>query len=69
MMQGTKLSKQDVLDPWAGIWLPIYVLTPIAGWITWKASNDSPLFDSSSYLIQWNRVKSLFKGNNNSTAK
>ena len=51
MMQGNKLAKEGILEPWAGIWLPVYVLCPIAIWITWKASVDSPIFDAGSYFI------------------
>jgi len=51
MMQGNKLAKEGIVEPWAGIWLPVYILTPLALWITWKASTDSPLFDLSSWNL------------------
>jgi lipopolysaccharide export system permease protein len=60
MMQGNKLAKEGILDPWAGIWLPVYVLVPIAFWITWKASVDSPIFDASSYSIWIQKIKRKF---------
>lgn len=62
MMQGNKLAKEGILDPWAGIWLPVYVLTPIAIWITWKASVDSPVFDASSYHRLFQRIGACLPG-------
>lgn len=57
MMQGNKLAKEGILDPWAGIWLPVYILGPMAVWITWKASVDSPMFDASSYSMLFNKLR------------
>jgi len=60
MMQGNKLAKEGILEPWAGIWLPVYILGPLAAWITWKASVDSPVFDLTSYYLVIDKMKKRF---------
>lgn len=60
MMQGNKLAKEGILDPWAGIWLPVYILAPIAIWITWKSSVDSPVFDTTAWHLWYIRIKKRF---------
>ena len=56
MMQGKKFAKMDVLPVWMGVWLPVLVLTPIAIWVTWQSSNDSKLFDFSSWKTLFRRL-------------
>ena len=37
--------------PWAGVWLSSMVLAPIGIFLTWRAINDSTLFDIDAYRI------------------
>jgi lipopolysaccharide export system permease protein len=48
---GRKLAENDEWAPWAGVWLSSYVLAPIGVFLTWRAINDSTLFDWDSYRI------------------
>jgi lipopolysaccharide export system permease protein len=48
---GRKLAENDEWSPWAGVWLSSYVLAPIGVFLTWRAINDSTLFDWDSYRI------------------
>ncbi|MDB5021456.1 MAG: permease, partial [Pedobacter sp.] len=40
---------QGNLEPAIGIWLAIIVLSPLAAFLTYKATVDSALFDTSYY--------------------
>lgn len=53
---GLKLAKDGEWAPWAGAWLSSYVLAPIGIFLTWRAINDSTLFDWDSYVIFFRRV-------------
>ena len=55
---GNKLAKEGEWVPWAGAWLSSMVLAPIGIFLTWRAINDSTLFDWDTYIInmrKWTR--------------
>jgi lipopolysaccharide export system permease protein len=54
---GRKLAENDEWAPWAGVWLSSYVLAPIGIFLTWRAINDSTLFDWDSYRIYFRHAK------------
>ena len=66
---GKKFVKQDVLSPFAGMWMATYVLTPIGLFLVYKALHDSQLFNKEYYfrliknirviLEKWNRKRAL----------
>lgn len=66
---GKKFVKQDVLSPFAGMWMATYVLTPIGLFLVYKALHDSQLFNKEFYfrivknirvlLEKWHRKKDL----------
>lgn len=47
---GEKLVKSGVLPPFAGTWLPVFVLSPIALFLIYKARKDSQLFNKEFYF-------------------
>lgn len=51
------LTVEEVLDPWIGMWLPLYIFLPIGIFLTYKAATDSALFDMDAYLLP---IKNLF---------
>lgn len=53
---GYKAAKNGALEPWFGIWLSSFVLAPIGLWLTWRAINDSPLFDWDTYKIRFTQL-------------
>ena len=46
---GRKFVKQDVMQPIAGMWMATFVLLPIGIFLTYKAMNDSQLFNMEYY--------------------
>ncbi len=49
-MFGEKFVTQDIMTPFAGIWLPSYVLMPVGIFLVYKAMNDSQLFNNEFYF-------------------
>ncbi len=58
---GEKFTKDEVLDPIIGMWLPIIVLSPVGFFLTYKAMHDSQLFNKEYYyraikkIISWSK--------------
>ncbi len=50
---GYQAAKDGNMEPWFGIWLSSLVLAPLGIWLTWRAINDSPLFDWDTYKIRF----------------
>jgi lipopolysaccharide export system permease protein len=46
---GRKFVKQDVMQPFSGMWMATFVLLPIGIFLTYKAMNDSQLFNKEFY--------------------
>ncbi len=65
---GEKFVKQEVMVPVAGKWMATFVLLPIGLFLTYKALNDSQLFNREFYFRLLRRFRSL-KGKNNQQAK
>ena len=57
-MFGEKFVKTETMSPFLGMWLAIIVLTPVGIFFTYKAMNDSQLFNKDLYLNFYRRVKS-----------
>ena len=49
MMVGEKMAKQGALSALEGMWLAIFILTPIGVFLTYKATTDSAVMDASTY--------------------
>ncbi len=52
---GRKLAEEGVLPPFHGVWLAVYILLPIAIFLTYKSSNDSVLFNPDMYWKVFNK--------------
>lgn len=61
---GFKLARDGRWPVWAGIWLSTFVLAPLGAYVTWKAMNDSSVFDSDRYKAFFRSVFGL-KGKRN----
>lgn len=48
---GYKMARDGNAEPWLGVWLSSIVLAPIGIFLTWRALNDSALFDWDAYKI------------------
>ena len=53
---GEKSAKEGSLSPFIGTWISIMVLTPIGIFLSYKAANDSVLFDMEAYKRFFNRL-------------
>jgi hypothetical protein len=56
---GKKFVSQSVLSPVAGMWMATYVLTPIGLFLTYKALNDSQLFNKEFYFRISRNIRTL----------
>ncbi|MEO6837865.1 MAG: LptF/LptG family permease, partial [Ginsengibacter sp.] len=67
---GEKFTKDHLLIPIVGMWLPVIVLSPIGFFLTYKAMHDSQLFNKEYYYrlfknlrMGMQRVFGTFNGN------
>ncbi len=58
-MFGEKFVKEDITTPFFGMWLAILVLVPLGGFLTYKAMNDSQLFNKEAYLRAFSRIRKV----------
>jgi len=59
-ISGEKMAKEGTWDAVWGMWISSLILTPIAAYLTWKATNDSSLLDQEWYYARYQRVKEWF---------
>jgi lipopolysaccharide export system permease protein len=57
---GEKFTKDYVLVPVGGMWLPVIILTPVGLFLTYKAMHDSQLFNKEFYYRFLKNLKILF---------
>jgi len=57
-MFGEKFVKEEIMSPFAGMWLSVFVLIPVGIFLTYKAMHDSQLFSKEFY----NRSFKKFRG-------
>lgn len=53
---GENMVDSEVLVPWKGLWLSSFILAPLGAFLTYKAANDSALFDRDVYKRWFNRL-------------
>ena len=46
---GGKMARDGRWEVWAGIWLSTFILAPLGIYVTYKAMNDSAVFDGDRY--------------------
>ncbi len=56
---GEKMAEKLVVGTFTGMWMSTFILLPIGAFLTYKAANDSPLFNMDFYL----RIASVLKRN------
>jgi lipopolysaccharide export system permease protein len=59
---GEKFTKDHVLIPIIGMWLPVIVLSPVGFFLTYKAMHDSQLFNKEYYYRFFKKVKLALSG-------
>lgn len=60
---GEKMVKENVLLPYAGMWLSTMILIPIGLFLTYKAMKDSQIFNPEYYyrLLRWLKLQRFLK--------
>jgi lipopolysaccharide export system permease protein len=53
---GRKMARDGVWDAWQGVWLSSFVLFPLGCFLTYKAMNDSALFNMDAYRNMYFRI-------------
>ncbi len=53
---GENMVESEVMVPWKGLWLSSFILAPLGVFLTYKAVNDSALFDRDVYKRWFNRI-------------
>lgn len=56
---GEKFTKDHLVDPTIGMWLPVFVLTPVGFFLTYKAMHDSQLFNKEVYYRMIKSIRTL----------
>ncbi len=59
-MYSENLMKNGVMDPVWATWLPLVIFFPVGLFFTYKAMNDSEIFNLSAYLKPFKQLKNLF---------
>jgi lipopolysaccharide export system permease protein len=54
---GEKFTKDNLLHPVVGMWLPVIVLTPVGFFLTYKAMHDSQLFNKEYYYRAFKKIR------------
>ncbi len=57
---GEKFTKDHLLYPIVGMWLPVIVLSPVGFFLTYKAMHDSQLFNKEYYFRAIKKIKRFF---------
>ena len=56
-ISGEKMAKEGTWESLYGMWLPVVVLTPVAIYLTYKATNDSSLLDMDWYDVRIRKMR------------
>ncbi|MEM6264662.1 MAG: LptF/LptG family permease [Bacteroidota bacterium] len=59
--QGKKFSKEDVIDPVLGAWLPTLVFGPLAIYLAYKATVEAAILDEGSWNAFFDRVRQFIR--------
>lgn len=53
---GYKMARDGKWPVWEGMWISTFVLTPTGIYVTWKAMNDSAVFNPDAWRAVFNRI-------------
>lgn len=62
---GEKMAREGTWSTLFGMWLPSLILLPIAVFLTYKATNDSNLFNADWYFMKMKQIKAHFNKSKN----
>jgi len=55
-MMGEKFVRENMLPPFAGMWISTILLVPMSIWLTYKAANDSVIMNIETYFIWFKKL-------------
>ena len=58
-ISGTKLAKDGAVGAFSGVFFSSYVLLPTGLYLTWKAINDSAIFNMDSIINGFRKIKAI----------
>ena len=58
-ISGTKLAKDGAVGAFSGVFFSSYVLLPTGLYLTWKAINDSAIFNMDSIINGFRKIKAM----------
>lgn len=61
-MLGENMVESEFIEPWKGMWMSTIFLTPLGIFLTYKAANDSALFDREAYKKAFKSIGYLLFG-------
>lgn len=61
-ISGTKLARDGAVDPFHGVFFSSYILLPTGLFLTWKAINDSSVFNLDALKNGFRKLKSKIMG-------
>ena len=53
---GEKMAEANILTSFGGMWLSTFILFPVGLFLTLKATNASPLYDTDYYIKQYKKL-------------
>jgi len=53
---GYKFARDGKWPVWEGMWISTFILTPMGIYVTWKAMNDSAVFNPDAWRALFNRI-------------
>jgi lipopolysaccharide export system permease protein len=60
-IMGENMVDSEFLTPWKGMWMSSFILAPLGAFLTYKAANDSALFDRDVYKRYFRKLFSRKK--------
>lgn len=60
-MAGERMAKNQIVEPWFGMWISTVVLLPLSVWIMWHAMRESTLFRGTLLSRQLLKLVAIFK--------
>jgi lipopolysaccharide export system permease protein len=60
-MAGERMAKNQLVEPWFGMWISTVVLLPLSIWITWRAMKETTLLQGNAITRWFIKLAGLFK--------
>lgn len=53
---GERMAKEDLIEPWLGMWISTVILLPLSVWVTYKATREAALLERDIYVKAFNKA-------------